>query len=197
MFKNGRLMYNIVVHAAHSFHKGCLNSDRNFPGAVCLFPNLPSGLTETLEIKSRWSPLYATFFDSEMPSLTSLQSRINSCFISCWGKTQRDLNMRYQNITKHRFKEEFMCSPPPKCITFIMVTGIRAVLPCLPPDMFLQLFTSGPLGGFQMQRLWESISMWGYLIQAYNLRPDLDTGPSVTQARSRNEVERWIQIQGI
>lgn len=110
MFKNGRLMYNI---AAHSFHKGCLNSDRNFPGAVCLFPNLPSGLTETLEIKSRWSPLYATFFDSEMPSLTSLQSRINSCFISCWGKTQRDLNMRYQNITKHRFKEEFMCSPPP------------------------------------------------------------------------------------
>lgn len=129
-------MQNIVVHTAHS----CLNSNRNFPGAVCLFPNTPPGLTETLEIKSRWSPLYATFFDSvkkEMPSFTSQQSWIDSHFISCWRRTQQDLNMRYQNITKHRFKEECASHPPPplppECITCVMVTGIRAALACLPP----------------------------------------------------------------
>lgn len=195
-------MHNIVVHTAHRFHKGCLNSDRNFPGAVCLFPNIPSGLTETLEIKSRWSPLYATFFDcvkKEMPSLTSLQSWINSSFISCWRRTQQDLKMRYQNITKHRFKEEFMCFPLTEM--YYLCYGHRntccPVLSAAARPIFLQLFTSGPLGGFQAQRLWESISMWGYLIQAHNLRPDLDTGPSVIQAQSRNEVDRWIQIQGI
>lgn len=42
----------LVLHTAHRFHKGCVSSSRNFPEAVCLLPNIPSGLTETLEIKS-------------------------------------------------------------------------------------------------------------------------------------------------
>lgn len=105
----------------------------------------------------------------------------NCSRISTWG---------IRMFKKNRFKEGFMCD------------GHRNTcypdLCAAPRPMLLQLFTSGPLGGFQTQRLCESISMWGYLIQAHNnLRPDLDTGPSVSQARSRNEVQRRIQIQGI
>lgn len=116
-----------------------------------------------------------------MPSLASLQSRVNSPFISCWRTTQQDLNMSYQNITKHRFKEKLKCFPSSEM--YYLYDGRRNTCPHAPSasaqPTFLQLFTSGPLGGFQTHRLRESIGMWGYFIQAHHLRPGLGTGPNL------------------
>lgn len=196
-------MQNTAAHAARRFHNGCLNSDRNFPGAVCLFPNIPSGLTETLEIKSRWSPLLRYIILSLWrkrcrrshhcsPESTPLSFPVEEqrSRISIWA---------IRTIQNIALKKNWSASSPPSEM-YYLYDGHRNT--CRPASsasaqLFLQLFTSGPLGGFQTQRLREFISMWGYLIQAHHLRPDLDTGPCVIQARSRNEVERWIQIQGI
>lgn len=181
-------MHNIVARAARSFHNGCLSSVRNFPGAVCLFPNMPSGLTETLEIKCHWSPLLRYFFFLTLwrkrcrrshhcgPESTPLSFPVEEqrSRISIWAiKTLQNIGL----------KKNWSASPPPTSEMYYLYDGHRNTRRPAPSasaqPMFLQLFTSGPLGGFQTHRLRESISMWGYFIQAHHLRPGIGTGPNL------------------
>lgn len=143
-------------------------------------------------------PSYATFFDSAkkvMPSLASLRSWVNSPFISCWRTTQQDLNMSYQNITKHRFKEELKCFPPslwnvlpvwwpqeyaPSCPVCLCTADVSAAV---------YIRATGRLPDAQAPRVYQHVRV-------------LHTGPPPPSwpwhgAKLRNEVKRWIQIQGI
>lgn len=141
------------------------------------------------------STLYFMTLKDEMPSLPSLRSWNNALSFPVWGYRSMISIRGTQTLQNMGLNSDL-------CFIFFLPNLLPVLRSLSAPSaaaqpLVLRLFTSGPLGGFQTQRVWQSISGWGYLIRAHDLRPDLDTGLSVIGAWSRDEVERSIQIQDI
>lgn len=126
------------------------------------------------------SALYFMTLKAEMPSLRALRSWNNSLSFPVKGHRSRISIRGTETLQNMGLNNDLWF--------FFFLQNLLPVLRSLSAPsaaaqpLVLRLFTSGPLGGFQTQRVWQSISGWGYLIRAHNLRPDLDTGPSVIGA---------------